>query len=64
MKLSDVVAVELLDDEPQGTKTKPDLAAQINVEGVEIKIFNGASRDVLNRINKYLWHRSDHVSRR
>ncbi|KRL76030.1 hypothetical protein [Ligilactobacillus equi] len=34
MKLSDVVAFELLDDEPQRTKTKPDLVAQINVEGV------------------------------
>lgn len=60
MKLSDVVAFELLDDEPQRTKTKPDLVAQINVEGV---FFNGASRDVLNGINKYLWHRSNHVSR-
>ena len=60
MKLSDVVAVQLPENE-KNSSSEVELAAQINVEGVEIKIFNGASRDVLNGINKYLWNRGNHV---
>ncbi|ETA74339.1 hypothetical protein [Ligilactobacillus equi] len=41
-----------MDDEQQRSKSKPDLATQINIEDVDIKIFSGASRDTYCRYNR------------
>ena len=39
-----------------------EMAAKIIIEDVEIRIYNGASREILKNLNNYLWYRDQHVS--
>ncbi|MBT9627912.1 hypothetical protein GPK26_07990 [Ligilactobacillus ruminis] len=40
-----------------------EMAAKIITEDVEIRIYNGASRDILKNLNNYLWYRDQNVSK-
>ena len=39
------------------------MAAKIITEDVEIRIYNGASREILKNLNNYLWYRDQNVSK-
>ena len=56
MKLDDVVEVNLVDRSPKETyRPVREMAAKIITEDVEIRIYNGASREILKNLNNYLW---------
>ena len=40
-----------------------EMAAKIIAEDVEIRIYNGSSREILKNLNNYLWYRDQHVSK-
>ena len=40
-----------------------EMAAKIITEDVEIRIYNGASREILKNLNNYLWYRDQNVSK-
>lgn len=65
MKLEDVVAVNLVDHHPQNNlvRTPREMSAKIITNDVEIRIYNGASREILKSLNIYLWNRGNHVSK-
>jgi hypothetical protein len=63
MKLEDVVAVNLVDHHPQGpVRPLREMAARIITNDIEIRVYNGASREILKSLNIYLWNRDNHVS--
>ena len=54
MKLDDVVEVNLVDRSPKETYLSvSEMAAKIITEDVEIRIYNGASREILKNLNNY-----------
>ena len=54
MKLDDVVEVNLVDRSLKGTYLSvSEMAAKIITEDVEIRIYNGASREILKNLNNY-----------
>lgn len=56
MKLDDVVEVNLVDRNPKETyRPVREMAAKIITKDVEIRIYNGASREILKNLNNYLW---------
>ncbi len=56
MKLDDVVEVNLVDRSPKETyRPVREMAAKIITEDVEIRIYNGVSREILKNLNNYLW---------
>ena len=64
MKLDDVVEVNLVDRIPKETYLSvSEMAAKIITEDVEIRIYNGASREILKNLNNYLWYRDQNVSK-
>ena len=64
MKLDDVVEVNLVDRSPKETYLLvSEMAAKIITEDVEIRIYNGASREILKNLNNYLWYRDQNVSK-
>ena len=64
MKLDDVVEVNLVDRSPKETYLSVrERAAKIITEDVEIRIYNGASREILKNLNNYLWYRDQNVSK-
>ena len=55
MKLDDVVEVNLVDRIPKETyRPVREMAAKIVTKDVEIRIYNGASREILKNLNNYL----------
>ncbi|MFJ6909288.1 MAG: hypothetical protein ACIRZM_03525 [Ligilactobacillus ruminis] len=55
MKLDDVAEVNLVDRSPKETyRPVREMAAKIITEDVEIRIYNGASREILKNLNNYL----------
>ena len=40
-----------------------EMAAKIITEDVEIRIYNGASREIFKNLNNYLWYRDQNVSK-
>ena len=55
MKLDDVVEVNLVDRNPKETyRPVREMAAKIITEDVEIRIYNGAAREILKNLNNYL----------
>lgn len=40
-----------------------EMAAKIIAEDVEIRIYNGSSREILKNLNNYLWYRDQYVSK-
>ena len=40
-----------------------EMAAKIIAEDVEVRIYNGSSREILKNLNNYLWYRDQHVSK-
>lgn len=40
-----------------------EMAAKIIAEDVEIRIYNGVSREILKNLNNYLWYRDQNVSK-
>ena len=64
MKLNDVVEVSLVDWSPKETyRPVGGMAAKIITEDVEIRIYNGASREILKNLNNYLWYHDQNVSK-
>ena len=64
MKLDDVVEVNLVDRSPKETyRSVREMAAKIITEDVEIRIYNGVSREILKNLNNYLWYRDQNVSK-
>ena len=64
MKLDDVVEVNLVDRNPKETyRPVKEMAAKIITEDVEIRIYNGASREILKSLNNYLGYRDQNVSK-
>ena len=64
MKLDDVVEVNLVDRSPKETYLSvSEMAAKIITEDVEIRIYNGASREIIKNLNNYLWYRDQNVSK-
>ena len=64
MKLDDVVEVNLVDRSLKGTYLSvSEMAAKIITEDVEIRIYNGASREIFKNLNNYLWYRDQNVSK-
>ena len=64
MNLDDVVEVNLVDRSPKETYLSVrEMAAKIITEDVEIRIYNGASREILKNLNNYLWYRDQNVSK-
>ena len=62
MKLDDVVEVNLVDRSPKETYLSvSEMAAKIITEDIEIRIYNGASREILKNLNNYLWYRDQNV---
>ncbi len=58
MKLDDVAEVTLVDRSPKETyRLVREMAAKIITEDVEIRIYNGVSREILKNLNNYLWYR-------
>ena len=56
MKLDDVMEVSLVDRSPKETyRPVREMAAKIITKDVEIRIYNGASREILKNLNNYLW---------
>jgi len=55
MKLDDVVEVNLVDRSHKETYLSvSEMAVKIITEDVEIRIYNGASREILKNLNNYL----------
>ena len=64
MKLDDVVEVNLVDRSPKETyRPVREMAAKIITEDVEIRIYNGVSREILKNLNNYIWYRDQNVSK-
>ena len=64
MKLDDVVEVNLVDRSSKETyRQVSEMAAKIITKDVEIRIYNGASRDIFKNLNNYLWYRDQNVSK-
>ena len=64
MKSDDVVEVNLVDRSPKETyRLVREMAAKIVTEDVEIRIYNGASREILKNLNNCLWYRDQNVSK-
>ena len=64
MKLDDVVEVNLVDRSHKETYLSVrEMAAKIITEDVEIRIYNGASREILKSLNNYLGYRDQNVSK-
>ena len=64
MKLDDVVEVNLVDRSPKETYLLvSEMAAKIITEDVEIRIYNGASREILKNLNNYLGYCDQNVSK-
>ena len=64
MKSDDVVEVNLVDRSPKETyRSVREMAAKIITEDVEIRIYNGVSREILKNLNNYLWYRDQNVSK-
>ncbi len=64
MKSDDVVEVNLVGLSPKETyRPAREMAAKIITEDVEIRIYNGASREILKNLNNYLWYRDQNVSK-
>ena len=64
MKSDDVVEVNLVDRSPKETyRLVREMAAKIVTEDVEIRIYNGASSEILKNLNNYLWYRDQNVSK-
>ena len=64
MKSDDVVEVNLVGLSPKETyRPAREMAAKIITEDVEIRIYNGASREILKNLNNYLWYRNQNVSK-
>ena len=64
MKLDDVAEVTLVDRSPKETyRLVREMAAKIITEDVEIRIYNGVSREILKNLNNYLWYRDQNVSK-
>ena len=62
MKLEDVVAVNLVDRHPQSpVRPSREMAARIITNDLEIRVYNGASHEILKSLNIYLWNRDNHV---
>ena len=62
--MDDVVEVNLVDRSPKETYLSvSEMAAKIITEDVEIRIYNGASREILKNLNNYLWYRDQNVSK-
>lgn len=40
-----------------------EMAAKIIAEDVEIRIYNGVSREILKNLDNYLWYRDQNVSK-
>ena len=56
MKLDDVAEDNLVDRSPKETyRPVREMAAKIITKDVEIRIYNGASREILKNLNNYLW---------
>ena len=63
MKMDDIVEVNLVDRSPKETyRPVREMAAKIITEDVEIRIYNGASREILKNLNNCLWYRDQNVS--
>ena len=64
MKLDDVVEVNLVDRIPKETyRPVREMAAKIVTKDVEIRIYNGVSREILKNLDNYLWYRDQNVSK-
>ena len=64
MKLDDVAEDNLVDRSPKETyRQVREMAAKIITEDVEIRIYNGVSREILKNLNNYLWYRDQNVSK-
>ena len=64
MKLDDVVEVNLVDRSHNETYLSvSEMAAKIITEDVEIRIYNGASREIFKNLNNCLWYRDQNVSK-
>ena len=64
MKSDDVVEVNLVGLSPKETyRPAREMATKIITEDVEIRIYNGASREILKNLNNYLWYRDQNVSK-
>ena len=64
MKLDDVVEVNLVDRSPKETyRPAREMAVKIITEDVEIRIYNGALREIFKNLNTYLWYRDQNVSK-
>ena len=64
MKLDDVVEVNLVVRIPkEAQRSVREMATKIITEDVEIRIYNGASREILKNLNNYLWYRDQNVSK-
>ena len=64
MKLDDVVEVNLVGQSPKETyRPFREMAAKIITKDVEIRIYNGASREILKNLNNCLWYRDQNVSK-
>lgn len=55
MKLDDVMEVNLVDRSSKETyRQVSEMAAKIITKDVEIRIYNGASREIIKNLNNYL----------
>ena len=64
MKSDDIAEVNLVDLSPKETyRPVREMAAKIITEDVKIRIYNGASREILKSLNNYLWYRDQNVSK-
>ncbi len=64
MKLNDIVEVNLVDRSSKETyRPVREMAAKIITEDVEIRIYNGVSREILKNLNNYIWYRDQNVSK-
>ncbi len=64
MKLDDVAEDNLVDRSPKETyRPVREMATKIITEDVEIRIYNGVSREILKNLNNYLWYRDQNVSK-
>ena len=64
MKLDDGVEVNLVDRSPKETyRPVREMATKIITEDVEIRIYNGVSREILKNLNNYLGYCDQNVSK-
>ena len=64
MKSDDIAEVNLVDRSPKETyRPFREMAAKIITEDVKIRIYNGASREILKNLNNYLWYCDQNVSK-